>query len=176
MSCIIYPLCHTKSTKPCILCSTAHLKPDLPHFKCSTATHVEKAMATHSSVLAWKIPWAEKPGGLTSRGRTESDTTEQLSSSSHTWLVALVLDSKALALQPHPHHGSLEWQFLLGGHCHALLWKPQALDHSPGSACAVTATHWCRQTCAPSQLFCSLANKDHVNSTSWGFPARTCKR
>ena len=36
----------------------------------------EKAMAPHSSTLAWKIPWAEEPGGLPSMGRTESDTTE----------------------------------------------------------------------------------------------------
>ena len=35
-----------------------------------------KAMATHSSVLAWRIPGMEEPGGLPSRGRTESDTTE----------------------------------------------------------------------------------------------------
>ena len=27
---------------------------------------LEKEMATHSSVLAWEIPWAEKPGGLQS--------------------------------------------------------------------------------------------------------------
>ena len=27
---------------------------------------LEKAMATHSSVLAWKIPWTEEPGGLQS--------------------------------------------------------------------------------------------------------------
>ena len=33
-------------------------------------------MATHSSVLAWRIPWTEEPGGLPSMGRTESDTTE----------------------------------------------------------------------------------------------------
>ena len=33
-------------------------------------------MATHSSVLAWRIPGMEEPGGLPSRGRTESDTTE----------------------------------------------------------------------------------------------------
>ena len=25
---------------------------------------LEKEMATHSSILAWKIPWTEKPGGL----------------------------------------------------------------------------------------------------------------
>ena len=29
---------------------------------------VEKEMATHSSVLAWRIPWMEKPGGLQSMG------------------------------------------------------------------------------------------------------------
>ena len=29
---------------------------------------LEKGMATHSSVLTWKIPWAEEPGGLQSMG------------------------------------------------------------------------------------------------------------
>ena len=29
---------------------------------------LEKAMAPHSSTLAWKIPWADKPGGLQSMG------------------------------------------------------------------------------------------------------------
>ena len=29
---------------------------------------MEKAMATHSSTLAWKIPWTEEPGGLQSMG------------------------------------------------------------------------------------------------------------
>ena len=28
----------------------------------------EKGMATHSSILAWRIPWTEKPGGLQSMG------------------------------------------------------------------------------------------------------------
>ena len=28
--------------------------------------HPEKGMATHSSVLAWRIPWTEEPGGLLS--------------------------------------------------------------------------------------------------------------
>ena len=34
-----------------------HLEPDM-----------EKAMAPHSSTLAWKIPWTEEPGGLQSMG------------------------------------------------------------------------------------------------------------
>ena len=29
---------------------------------------LEKGMATHSSILAWEIPWTEEPGGLQSLG------------------------------------------------------------------------------------------------------------
>ena len=35
---------------------------------------VEKEMATHSSILAWEIPWTEKPGGLHSMGSQKSRT------------------------------------------------------------------------------------------------------
>ena len=35
---------------------------------------LEKGMATHSSILAWKIPWTEKPGGLQSMGLQKSWT------------------------------------------------------------------------------------------------------
>ena len=35
-------------------------------------------MATHSSILAWRIPRIEEPGRLQSMGHNESDTTEQL--------------------------------------------------------------------------------------------------
>ena len=37
---------------------------------------LEKEMTTHSSVLAWRVPVTEEPGGLRLWGRTESDTTE----------------------------------------------------------------------------------------------------
>ena len=39
---------------------------------------LEKGMATHSSMLAWRIPWREEPGRLQSMGRKESDMTERL--------------------------------------------------------------------------------------------------
>ena len=38
---------------------------------------LEKEMTTHSSILAWRIPWTAEPGGLQSMGFAESDT-EQL--------------------------------------------------------------------------------------------------
>ena len=37
---------------------------------------LEKEMATHSSILAWRIPWMEELGGLQSMRSNQSDTTE----------------------------------------------------------------------------------------------------
>ena len=39
---------------------------------------LEKEMASHSSILAWKIPWTEEPQGLQSTGLQETDTTWRL--------------------------------------------------------------------------------------------------
>ena len=39
---------------------------------------LEKGMATHSSILAWRTPWIEEPGGLQSTGHKELDMTERL--------------------------------------------------------------------------------------------------
>ena len=36
---------------------------------------LEKGMATHSSIPAWRIPWTEEPGGLQSMGSQEPDKT-----------------------------------------------------------------------------------------------------
>ena len=40
-------------------------------------------MATHSSILAWEIPWSEEPGRLQSMGSQESDMTEH--TPMHAW-------------------------------------------------------------------------------------------
>ena len=37
---------------------------------------LEEVMATHPSILAWKIPWTENPGGLQYMGGKELDMTE----------------------------------------------------------------------------------------------------
>ena len=39
---------------------------------------LEKEMATHSSILAWRIPWTGEPGGLQSMGLQRVDTTQWL--------------------------------------------------------------------------------------------------
>ena len=40
---------------------------------------LEKEMTTHSSILAWRIPWTEAPGGYSPWGHKESDLTLLLS-------------------------------------------------------------------------------------------------
>ena len=69
---------------------------------------LEKEMATHSSILAWRIPWMEETGGLQSMGLKESDTTEQLHITSlHFWAIPasmpllLLCASSALELLKH---------------------------------------------------------------------------
>ena len=43
---------------------------------------LEKEMATHSSILAWKIPWTEEPGGLQSMGFTKDSKVTLLNNNS----------------------------------------------------------------------------------------------
>ena len=43
-------------------------------------------MATHSSILAWEIPWIEEPGGLQSMKSQESDRTEGLNNNFKTFI------------------------------------------------------------------------------------------
>ena len=63
---------------------------------------LEKGMAIHSSILVWRIPWIEEPGGLQSMGCEESDTTERLTHT-HTHTQSLLQEdvlhkNEALAL------------------------------------------------------------------------------
>ena len=63
---------------------------------------LEKKMATHSNIFAWRIPWTEEPGRLQSMGSQESDTTERLPFLSH-FLFFKPPSSK----QPNPNHAGL---------------------------------------------------------------------
>ena len=65
-----FPLCMPREIKTSLV--------SLPLLIRVLALSGEKAMASHSSTLAWKIPWTEEPGGLQSMGSLELDTTERL--------------------------------------------------------------------------------------------------
>ena len=61
---------------------------------------LEKEMATHSSILAWRIPWMEEPGGLQSMGsqRIGHDWVTSLSLSSHPWCLCFIIFYYVLAI------------------------------------------------------------------------------
>ena len=52
---------------------------------------LEEEMASHSSILAWEIPWTEEPGGLQSMGAATSQT--QLRITHQTWKYCMTLTS-----------------------------------------------------------------------------------
>ena len=68
---------------------------------------LEKGMATHSSILAWRIPWTEEPGKLCSSwGRKELDMTEQ---PTHTHKVILAVEELS------SHKGERLWGLKIMG-------------------------------------------------------------
>ena len=64
----------------CWVCLVAQLVKTLPAMQETWVRFLgwedplEKGMAIHSSILAWRIPWTEEPGRLLSMGSQESDT------------------------------------------------------------------------------------------------------
>ena len=62
---------------------------------------LEKAMATHSSTLAWQIPWTEEPGRLQSMG---------LLGVGHDWATSLSLHFSALKKEMATHSNVLVWR------------------------------------------------------------------
>ena len=72
-------VCHGKAISSALTCYWASLVAqtvkDLPAMQGLTQVQslcqedpLEKGTATHSSILAWRIPWTEEPGGLQSMG------------------------------------------------------------------------------------------------------------
>ena len=51
---------------------------------------LEKGMATHSSILAWRFPWTEKPGRLQSMGSQRAGQDWATNTFFHTWFPSLV--------------------------------------------------------------------------------------
>ena len=69
---------------------------------------LEKEMATHSSILAWKIPWTEEPGGLQSMGlkRVTHDC-----ASEHLLLIHFAVQQKL----PQHNKAAIDQQYLSCG-------------------------------------------------------------
>ena len=87
---------------------------------------LEEGMATHSSILAWRIPWTEEAGGLQSTRSQESDTTKWLNHHPHHHLIKLTYSVKLSSIprctnthrnQSPSWHISPALSLCLGLHC-----------------------------------------------------------
>ena len=58
-------------------------------------------MTTHISILAWRIPETEKPGGCSPSGHKEPDTTERLSTAQHGCYIGELLFSLHVYFTSH---------------------------------------------------------------------------
>ena len=94
-------------------------------FAWSSKDLLEKEMATHSSILAWRIPWTEEPGGLQSTGSQELDMTEWLHFQKH---VVLCYPNGSLCIFCWPILGSFH-QVLLSVD---LIWSSTCWNESFG--------------------------------------------
>ena len=80
-----------KKKKICLTCM-------IPRFQSpGWEDSLERAMATHSSILAWRIPWTEEPSELYSPGgHQEFDTTERLSDMNTSLYVSFTITSESV--------------------------------------------------------------------------------
>ena len=81
-------------TQPTLLSRVCFSSPFLLHCIClDLVPWAEKAMATHSNTLAWKIPWTEEPGRLQSMGSRRVRHDWETSLSLITFLIILMVSS-----------------------------------------------------------------------------------
>ena len=81
--------------------SSSHQVAKVLEFQLQHQSFPEKAMATHSSTLAWKIPWMEEPGRLQSMGSWRVR---------HNWATSLSLHFHALEKEMATHSSVLAWR------------------------------------------------------------------
>ena len=111
----------------------------------------EKAMAPHSSTLAWKIPWMEEAGGLQSMGSLRVG---------HDWATSLSL-SRIGEGNGNPLHYSCLKNPMDGGAWWAAIYgvaqsqtRLKRLSSSSSSTCMDEAYWKCSKNCFPSSILC----------------------
>ena len=90
---------------------------------------LEKGMATHSSILAWRIPWTEESGSLQSTG-SQSDTNERLS---------LLLHFQVCLVHPSSEH---DWSWQRDLYIKASLSKISYCLHSTQTSKLTNSLFW----------------------------------
>ena len=115
---------------------------------------LEKEMATHSSTLAWRIPWREDPGGLQSMGSQRVR---------HDWAASLTHSLTSIIY----HHSTTKLEGLLIFPSSSFLGVVESVQNSCGNTRRII-TSWCLLHClltkAVFQLDCDFHERHHIFS------------
>ena len=117
----------------------------LPPGVCSNSCLLEKAMAPHSSTLAWKIPWAEEPGGLQFMGSLRVR---------HDWATSLPLscigEGNGIPLQcsclENPRDGGAWWATVYGV-AQSRTWLKRLSSSSSSMWCLINFLNYSWENC-----------------------------
>ena len=98
----VFPACILRTRTHlalCLLCCQGFVRRTFPNIYIAPKATVEKAMAPHSSTVAWRIPWMKEPGGL-----------QSMRSLSRTWLSDFTYHFHALEKEMATHSSVLAWR------------------------------------------------------------------
>ena len=111
---------------------------------------LEKEMATHSSILAWKIPWIEEPGRLQSLGSQRVGHDSETSLSLFTYAVSLIKSPSTVQVLSS-WKSALCWVLLLLS-CQAVSnsLQPHGLQHTR-PPCPTLSSRVCPSSCSLSR-------------------------
>ena len=90
-------------------CTTVWIYLTLQYTHIHTHTPLEKEMATHSSILAWEIPWTEEPSGLQSTGLQR--VRQDLVTKQHHYYIYIAMRVVCRILIPWAGIEPRSWQF-----------------------------------------------------------------
>ena len=119
-------------------------------FNPESGRSLEKEMATHPSLLAWRIPWTEEPGGLQSMGLQRARHDIMSKEQQQLRMVRMALASVAA--------GSIDSSLFLG-----FFFCPSAL---------VLLIYWVNSHLFANSL--SLPSEDGGHAVAWAGPSRSC--
>ena len=128
---------------------------------------LEEEMVTHSSILAWRIPWTEEPGGLQSMGRKQSETTEaiqhakilhpHLCDSLYNFFFLEVRQFVSLPISP-----KVPWTFVLAHHVPLSVF-------SAFSSCLLLSLPWFPGHVLPFKRLCSQESIGCLKTLTFSF-------
>ena len=130
---------------------------------------LEEGMATHSSILAWRIPWTEEPGGLQSMGSHDWGTTHNQHRRYSLLLKAKIARKLNVKVRdrflPNRKKVKLYWEKIVKLHIYSGLYPPESCSGTP-VRCEFCFLRYC-ECLSQLHLFIQKERKERTLEPGW---------